>query len=76
VNPIVVDVKISFKYPKTPRKMQKINNVLKTKRLLIIKTQAKGSLTVHLSCQWTAFVHAPRQLRPVSIYPLHAAFSM
>jgi len=35
VNPCVADVKISFKKLKTPRKTQKINNLLNTKRLYI-----------------------------------------
>jgi len=63
VNPGAVDVKISFKNPKTPRKTQKVNNLLSMKN---IKMQAKGSLTFHLTCQGAARPPCPPSVTSLS----------
>ena len=64
VNPDVVDVNTGQKTTKTPRKAQKINNLLKMKRLLNIKMSGKGGLDFTLSLpQEAARPSDPRQLR-------------
>jgi len=64
VNPNVMGVHTSKK-TKTPRKTQKNNNLLKTKRILSIKISAKGGPALHLACQGGGSLPVPRSVTPL-----------
>jgi len=53
---------IVAKKTKTPRKMQKNNNLLKTKKMLITKCQLGGQI-LHSACHGSGSLLCPRKLR-------------